>query len=103
MIALLEIVEQFSTWSGIHLYAGKCKIAAYIHGLQSIQKKTHRDDALRARLAHVSIRGRQIGSLAQDEPIPGGYLGTTLKAYFCLNAHLHWTKHRLELICKAFS
>jgi len=28
MISLLDIIQQFSTWSGIHLNAAKCKITA---------------------------------------------------------------------------
>jgi hypothetical protein len=31
MISLLGIVQQFSTWAGIHFNVAKCKIAAYIH------------------------------------------------------------------------
>ena len=33
MISLLDTVQQFSTWSGIHLNAAKYKITAYIHEL----------------------------------------------------------------------
>ena len=39
MIALLNIVEQFSEWSGIHLNVGKCKITAYIQSLQFLRQK----------------------------------------------------------------
>ena len=60
-IALLNMVEQFSAWSGIRLNAGKCKITAYIQGLQIIHKGTRMDDELRARHAHASIGGHQIG------------------------------------------
>jgi hypothetical protein len=38
MISLLDIIQQFSTWSGIHLNATKLKITAYIHELQAISK-----------------------------------------------------------------
>jgi hypothetical protein len=31
MTALLDIIQQFSTWSGIHLNTAKCKITTYIH------------------------------------------------------------------------
>jgi hypothetical protein len=103
MIALLDILEHFNAWSNIHLNVGKCKITTYIQGLQSIWKNKFRDYALRARLAHVSIGGQQIGSLVQVEPFPGGYMGTTLAASLCPDAHLCWTKHQLELICKAVS
>jgi hypothetical protein len=81
-ISLLDLVGQISKWSGIHLNAKKCKITAFIHELQAIPHKHDRDDALRARLAHVNLAGRPIGSLTQDEPLPGGYLGTSLTASF---------------------
>ena len=79
----------------------KCKITAYLQGLQPIRKKKDRNDAPRARLARVSLGGQRMGVLSQDEPLPGGYLGTTLTASLCPNAHLTWTKSQLELICKA--
>ncbi len=34
MVALLDIVEQFSAWSGIRLNVEKCNIIAYIQSLQ---------------------------------------------------------------------
>ena len=39
MISLLDIIQQFSTWLGIHLNVAKCKITTYIHALQSIPPK----------------------------------------------------------------
>ncbi len=34
MISLLDIViQQFSSWSGVHLNVARCKITAYIHAL----------------------------------------------------------------------
>ena len=33
VISLLDIIQQFRTWSCIHLNAAKCKITAYIHVL----------------------------------------------------------------------
>ncbi len=39
MITLLDVIQQFSTWSGIHLNANRCKITAYIHALQAIPIK----------------------------------------------------------------
>ena len=63
MISLLDIIQQFNTWSGIHLNAAKCKIAAYIHELQAIPPKWDRDVALCSRLAHVTLDGRPIGAL----------------------------------------
>ncbi len=55
MVSLLAIVQEFSVWSGIHLNVGKGKVTAYIHELQSIPRKGARDDALRARLAHITL------------------------------------------------
>ena len=101
MISLLAIVQQFSDWSGIHLNVGKCKVTAYIHELQTLRRTRDRDDALRARLAHITLDGRPIGSLTQDEPLPGGYLGTSLTASLSPEAHLHWTKAQLSLIGEA--
>ena len=63
MVVLLEIVEQFNDWSGIRLNVGKCKITTYMQNLQSFRKKTDRDDALEARLAHITLGGQRIGVL----------------------------------------
>jgi hypothetical protein len=63
MISLLDIVQQFSDWSGIRLNASKCKITSYIHELQSITCKRDRDEALRAKLAHVTLANQAMGSL----------------------------------------
>jgi hypothetical protein len=101
MVALLDIVVQFNVWSGISLNVGKCKIAAYIQGLQPNRKKTCKDEAVRARLAHILIGGHQIGALSQYELLPGGYLGKILIASLCLDAHLRWTKQHLDLIRRA--
>ncbi len=72
MVVLLDLVDQFSKSSGIHMNVNKCNITAYIQELESIPRKRDRDEALRARLAHVNLAGRPIGSLTQDEPLPGG-------------------------------
>ncbi len=101
MISLLDIIQQFNTWSGIHLNAAKCKITAYIHELQAIPRKRERDEAIRSRLAHVKLAGRPIGALTQDEPLPGGYLGTSLTASLSPTAHLLWTKSQIEQIGRA--
>ncbi len=66
-----------------------------------MRKTKDKDDALRARLANIFLGGTRIGVLSQDEPLPGGYLGTTLAASLCPDAHLRWTKLQLKLICKA--
>jgi len=101
MISLLSIVQQFSDWSGIKLNVDKCKVTAYIHSLQTISRKNGRDDALRARLAHITLSGKPRGSLTHDEPLPGGYLGTSLTASLSPETHLHWTKAQLSQIDKA--
>ena len=92
LMSLLSIVQQFSEWPGIHLNVGKCKVTTYIHSLQSIPHIRECDDALRARRAHITLLGKPIDSLTQDEPLFGGYLGTSLTASLCPEAHLHWTK-----------
>ena len=101
MISLLSIIQQFSDWFGIRLNVRKCKGTAYIHELQTISRNRERDDALRARLAHITLSGQPIGSLTHDEPLPGGYLGTSLTASLSPEAHLHWTKTPLTLISNA--
>ncbi len=98
MVALLDIVEQFSDWSGIRLNAGNFKITVCIQSLQPFRKNTERDDALKARLAHITLGGQRIGVLTHEEPLPGGYLGTALTASLCPDAHLRWTKQQLETI-----
>ncbi len=73
-----------------------------LHSLPTINSQQKaRDDALRARLAHITLSGKPIGSLTQDEPLPGGYLGTSLTASLSLEAHLHWAKTQLTLIGNA--
>jgi len=39
IVALLDIVEQFSVWSGIRLNVVKCKITAYMQKLQPLPQK----------------------------------------------------------------
>ena len=62
---------------------GKCKVTAYLQGLQTLRKKKDKDDALRARLANISLGGTRIGVLSQDEPLSGGYLDSALTASLC--------------------
>jgi hypothetical protein len=88
MVALLEIVEEFSNWSGIRPNVGKCRITTYMQNLQSFRKKANRDDTLRARLAHITLGGQRTGVLTHDEPLPGGYMGMALTASLCPYAHL---------------
>jgi hypothetical protein len=88
IMSLLDIIQQFSTWACIHLNDAKCKINAYIHALQVIPNKRDRDVTLFSRLAHVTLAGRPISALTQDEPLPGGYLGTSLTASMSPEAHL---------------
>ena len=66
MIVLLDLVQQFSKSSNIHLNVNKCKITAFIHDHQAILRKRNTYDALRARLAHVNMAGCPIGSLRKD-------------------------------------
>ena len=86
MIVLLDLVDKFSKWSGIHLNVNKCKMTVFIQELQSTPRKRDRDDALRAMLAYANLASRSIGSLTQDEPLPGRYLGTYLTASLCPDA-----------------
>jgi hypothetical protein len=101
MISFMEIVQKISSWYGIHPNVAKCKITTYIHALQTIPCKRDRDDALRARFAHITLLGRTIGSLTQDDPLPGGNLGTTLTASLSPEAHLNWAKAHYKQIGKA--
>ena len=96
MISLLDIIQQVSTWLGIHLNAVKCKITAYIHELQAIPQKGDREVALRSRLAHIRLAGRPIGALTQYEPLPSGYLSTSLTASLSPKAHLSRIKSQID-------
>ncbi len=98
MIVLLDLVGQYSKVPGNHLNIRKCNSTAFIHDLQAIPCKRCRDDALRANLA-----GRPIGSLTQDESLLGDYLGITLTASVCPDAHLRWTKEQLKMIDNALA
>jgi hypothetical protein len=102
-MVLLDLVDQFSKWSGIHLNVSKYKITAFIHALQAIPRKRDKDDALRSRHANVNMAGRSICSLTQAEPLPRGYLGTPLTASLCPDAHLRWTKEQVKKIGKALA
>ena len=46
MISLLDMVDQFSKWSNIHLNGDRCNITAFIHDIQAIPRKRDKDDAL---------------------------------------------------------
>ena len=100
-ISLLDIIQQFSTWLGIHLNVAKCKIIAYIHALQAIPQKRDRDVALRSRQAHVTLAGRPIGAIIQNEHLPGRYIGTSLTASLSPGAHPLWTKSQIIQISRA--
>jgi hypothetical protein len=90
MISLLDLVRKCSSWSGIQSNVDKCKNTAYyIYALQTIPRNKHRDDALRARLAHVTRSDHTIGSLTQNEPFPGRYMDTSLTASLSPEAHLY--------------
>ena len=101
MIFLLDIIQQFSTWSDIHLNVAKFKIAAYIHALQSLPPKRDRDLALRSRLDHATLAGRPICALTQEKPLPSGYMGTFLTASLSPEARLLWTKSLIMQIGRA--
>jgi hypothetical protein len=76
-------------------------ITAYIHELQSMPKKRDRDEVLLSNLAYIKLSGCPIGVLTQDEPPPGGYLGTSLAASLSPKAHLLWTKSQIDQIGQA--
>ena len=101
LISQLQIVEKFSNWSGIHMNIPKCRLTGYIHKLQLIKSKKDRDMALQTRLAHVRINDTPIPVLSQDEPLPGGYLGTALTSSLCPKEHLQWTLGVITTISKA--
>ena len=84
----LDTVNTFSEWSGIRLNISKCRLTGYIHALQLIKRKPARDAALQARLANVRVGSTPIPIISQDDPLPGGYLGTALTASLCPKAHL---------------
>ena len=103
MIVLFYLVDKFSKWSGIQLNVSKCKITAFIHDLQAIPRKQDRDDTLRARLAHADLADSPVASLTQDEPLPRGYLGTSLTASLCPDAHIRWTQEQARKIGMALA
>ena len=103
MIVLLDLVNQFSMWSGIHLNVNKFKITTFVYEFQAIPRKRDRDDALQARLAYVNMVGQPIGSLSQYEPLPRGYQGTSLTASLCPDAHIRRTKEQEQKIDKALA
>jgi len=101
VISLLNKEQQLGSCSGIHLNVETWKITVYNHALQAIPRKKVHDDALRDRLAHVTLPGYTMGSFAQDEPLPGGYLGTSLTASLSPETHFQWTQTQLTQIGKA--
>ena len=94
-------MDSFSNWSGIRINVPKCCITAFIQQLQSIFRKADSDDALRGRLAHIQISGQPIKTVSQDEPLPGGYLGTALTASLNPQAQLTLIKSVLNDMCQA--
>ncbi len=87
--------------SGIRLNIPKCRLVGYLRKLQDIKTNQDRDTALQTRLAHIRIGGIPIPVLSQDDPLPGGYLGTALTASLCPKAHLKWTLEVRSTISKA--
>ncbi len=57
--------------------------------------------ALQTRLAHVRINDTPILVLSQDEPLPGGYLGTTLTTSLNPKFYLQWTLGVISTVSKA--
>jgi hypothetical protein len=57
--------------------------------------------ALQTRLAHARIDDIPIPVFSQDDPLPGGYLGTALTSSLCPKAHLKWTLEVIATISKA--
>ena len=84
-------IDQFSTWSDVRTNIKKCRITAFLHPLQKLPKKA-RDEALQARLSPLTLQGHPIPILAQDEPLPGGYLGTRITAALARTPHLTWAQ-----------
>jgi hypothetical protein len=97
----LEAVKTFSELSGIRINIPKYRLTGYIHTLQQIKRKSDRDAALQARVAHVQVGTTSIPIISQDDPLPGGYLGTTLTSSLYPKAHLKWTLDTLANISKA--
>ena len=91
MSTLNHRIDQFSTWSGIHTNITKCRVTAFLPNLQHLPKKD-RDDALRARLSPLTLQGKPVPILTQDEPLPGGYLGTQITAALTRTPHLTWAE-----------
>ncbi len=88
----LEAVSTFSEWSGIRINIPKCRLTGYIHTLQQIKRKSDRDEALQARLAHVRLGTTSIPNISQDDSLPGGYYATPLQRLYApkhtSNGHL---------------
>ena len=97
----LAVVNTFSEWSGIRLNISKRRLTGYIYELQSLKRKKDRDSALQARLANIRVGHTPITIISQDDPLPGGYLGTALTASLSPKAHLTWTINTLETISQA--
>jgi hypothetical protein len=98
--AQLQVVEAFSKWSDICLNIPRCRLTGYLHKLHNIKTTKNRDTAVQTRLAHARIGGTPIPVLSQDDPLPGGYLGTALTASLCPKARLKWTLEVLATISK---
>jgi hypothetical protein len=97
----LDAVNTFSDWSSIRSNLSKCRLIGYIHAIQLIKRKVDRESALQARLANVPVGSTPIPIISHDDPLPGGYLGTTLTASLCPEAHLAWTLDTLANRSKA--
>ena len=79
MIQLNHRIDQFSTWSGIQTNITKCRVTAFLPSLHRLPRGD-RDEALRARLSPLTLQNKPVPVLTQNEPLPGGYLGTQITA-----------------------
>ena len=89
-------IEKFGEWSHIRVNPNKCRTTAWVPKLQSITKKADRDTTLKDSLAHITILGKQIPTLAQDEPLSGGYLGCQLTASLQSGPQKQWLNDTLK-------
>ena len=96
MQALCSKIDAFSKWSGIRVNTAKCRTTGFIPDFQRFKKDIQRKEALEGLLSSLNLGGQRIPVLPQDEPLPGGYLGTCLTASLHNDAHLKWARDALK-------
>ena len=96
MQALCSKIDAFSKWSGIRENTAKCRTTGFIPDFQRFKKDIQRKGALEGLLSSLRLGGQRIPVLPQDEPLPGGYLGTCLTASLHNGAHLNWARDTLK-------